>query len=189
MQGKSLYDESLLAQGSRRGRGDSWDREEDGNGDASGDGLGPCGAILQVMRLYTGSGILAFPYAVSCGGLWAGIGGLVLIAIINLVTLHISSRKANGGGGSRVMEMDPFSMSQSEQCCCLARACQRNSQCSSLIWWERPLAVLARRYPSIYRNCPSRTECGLSHIHRSDAEGCISLSEWAAPAFLGCQRT
>ena len=117
MQGKSLYDESLLAQGSRRGRGDSWDREEDGNGDASGEGLGPCGAILQVLRLYTGSGILAFPYAVSCGGLWAGIGGLVLIAIINLVTLHMlveGKRMVEDRRRLKVaMEMDPFSMSQS----------------------------------------------------------------------------
>ena len=120
----------------------------------------------------------------------------MLIAIINLVTLHMlvegkngrGSAEAQGGNGNGSILHVAVRNSAAAS---LAHAV-RTSQCLTDLVGEQHLAVvLARRYLQHLSLSPfCQTECGLSHIHRADAEGCISLSRVGrARTFLGCQRT
>merc|ERR1711871_1340403 len=60
--------------------------------DRKDDRLCRCAMLLQIFRLYTGTGLLAFPYAVCCGGMWAGLVGVVVIGVLNTCTLHMLIR-------------------------------------------------------------------------------------------------
>ena len=51
--------------------------------------LGTFGTLLQVFRLYCGTGLLAFPYAVKCGGLVAAPVALLVIGWCNNYTLKM----------------------------------------------------------------------------------------------------
>ena len=54
--------------------------------------LGTFGTLLQVFRLYCGTGLLAFPYAVKCGGLVAAPVALLVIGWCNNYTLKMLVR-------------------------------------------------------------------------------------------------
>ena len=51
--------------------------------------LGKFGTLLQIFRLYCGTGLLAFPYAVKCGGLVLAPCALVLIGALNNYSLRM----------------------------------------------------------------------------------------------------
>ena len=73
------------------GRSGNGEGGEDGNGR----GRAAVGSndtfqtLLQLFRLYAGTGILAFPYAVKCGGLIAAPSFLVIIGALNNYTLRM----------------------------------------------------------------------------------------------------
>ena len=51
--------------------------------------LGKFGTLLQIFRLYMGTGLLAFPYAVKCGGLLLAPIALIVIGCFNNYTLRM----------------------------------------------------------------------------------------------------
>ena len=51
--------------------------------------LGTFGTLLQIFRLYMGTGLLAFPYAVKCGGLLLAPVALIVIGGLNNYTLRM----------------------------------------------------------------------------------------------------
>lgn len=51
--------------------------------------LGTFGTLMQIFRLYCGTGLLAFPYAVKCGGLVAAPIVLLFIGFLNNYTLKM----------------------------------------------------------------------------------------------------
>lgn len=72
--------------------------------------LGTFGTLLQIFRLYCGTGLLAFPYAVKCGGLVAAPCALLLIGFANNYTLKmlVWSRR-------RVMQQLPTAATAAER--------------------------------------------------------------------------
>ena len=58
-------------------------QEEGRRGQAIG-ALGEAATLLQIFRLYCGTGLLAYPYAVRCGGM---LGALVSILIIGFLII------------------------------------------------------------------------------------------------------